>query len=304
MTCINPRLAYKKTNGQFTLAKIGDTAPIASSTLVPCGQCMQCRISHQRQWATRMVHEAKMHSEPSCFLTLTIDDEHRTESRSVDQRDMQLFIKKLRKHLAPRKIRIFYCSEYGETTQREHYHAILFGYMPEDKKDFKKNKQGDMLYTSETLTNKWQKGFVTIGEFNATTAEYCAKYVTKAYIGADKENAYNWTDSDGVVHKRTPPFQRSSNRPGLGAAFYEKYKADMYPHDTCIIDGKNRPIPKAYDRKYKKDHPEEYLALKARRNDKFTTNLNNDPHQKTKSFRRAQAEILKQNLNLKKRDQT
>jgi hypothetical protein len=304
MTCINPRLAYKKTNGQFTLAKIGDTAPIASSTLVPCGQCMQCRISHQRQWATRMVHEAKMHSEPSCFLTLTIDDEHRTESRSVDQRDMQLFIKKLRKHLAPRKIRIFYCSEYGETTQREHYHAILFGYMPEDKKDFKKNKQGDMLYTSETLTNKWQKGFVTIGEFNATTAEYCAKYVTKAYIGADKENAYNWTDSDGVVHKRTPPFQRASNRPGLGATFYEKYKADMYPHDACIIDGKPRPVPKAYDRKYKKDHPEEYLALKARRNDKFTTNLNNDPHQKTKSFRNAQAEILKQNLNLKKRDQT
>jgi hypothetical protein len=303
MTCLNPRLAYKKTNGQYTLAKIADTAAIERSTLVPCGQCMQCRISHQRQWATRMVHEAKMHQD-SCFVTLTIDDDHRNESHSLDQRDMQLFIKKLRKKLSPQKIRIFWAGEYGEDTLREHYHAIIFGYFPTDKELFRKNKYGDQLYTSKLLSDTWAKGFVTIGEFNSTTADYCAKYVTKAYIGKDKENAYNWTDIDGVVHKRLPPLQRASNRPGLGAAFYEKYKSDMYPHDSCIVDGKKRPVPKAYDRKYRKEHPEEFLALKARRNDKFTTVLNNDPHQKTKSFRNAKKVILEQQLYVNKRNQT
>jgi hypothetical protein len=304
MTCINPRLAYKKTNGEITLAKIGDTAPIGQSMLVPCQQCMECRINKQRQWSTRMVHEAKMHDE-SCFLTLTISDEHRNPTHSVDKRDMQLFMKKLRKHLEPKKIRVFFCAEYGSTTLREHYHAIIFGYMPIDKKEFQKNKQGNMLYTSESLSKIWAKGHVTIGEFNSTTADYCAKYVTKAYIGADKENAYNWIDGDtGEVIQRTPPFQSSSRRPGLGVDFFKKYKSDMYNEDHAIVDGKPRPIPKAYDRLFKAEHPEEFQIIKRKRNDAFTQALNADPHKKTLSMRRAKKVILAQQLKLNKRDQT
>ena len=303
MTCINPRLAYKKTNGQFTLAKIGDNAPIEKSVLVGCGQCMACRVSHQRQWATRMVHESYMHKD-SCFITLTIDDEHRSPTRSVDQREMQLFIKKLRQALKPQKIRIFYCSEYGTKSEREHYHAILFGYMPEDRKAYKKNKQGDMLYTSATLDRAWGKGFVTVGEFNSTTADYCAKYVTKAYIGADKENAYNWVDENGEIIKRNPPFQRSSNRPGLGATFYEKYKDQLIAHDGTTVDGKPRPLPKYYDRLIKRENPDAYAEIKHKRNEKYIQNLNSDQHQKTKSFRNASKVILEQQLNINKRDQT
>ena len=303
MTCINPRLAYRKTNGQFTLAKIGDTAPIEKSVLVGCGQCMACRISHQRQWATRMVHEAKMHSE-NCFLTLTIDDENRNPTHTVDQRDMQLFIKRLRKELSPMKIRVFYCAEYGSTTAREHYHAIIFGWMPEDKTPLKTNRQGDVLYTSETLSRLWSKGMVSVGQFNSTTADYCAKYVTKAYIGKDKENAYNWVDENGEIIQRKPPFQRASNRPGLGSTFYEKFKSDMYPHDFTIVDGKQRPVPKAYDRKLMKEDPDLYQDIKRKRNEKFIQTLNQDQHQKTKSFRKAQKALLEQSLNINKRDQT
>jgi len=303
MTCINPRLAYRKTNGQFTLAKIGDTAPIEKSTLVPCGQCMACRISHQRQWATRMVHESYSHKE-SCFITLTIDDINRNDTHSVDQRDMQLFIKRLRKQLEPMKIRIFYCAEYGTKSLREHYHAILFGYMPKDKIPYKRNQQGDMLYTSQTLANLWKKGFVTIGEFSSATADYCAKYVTKAYIGKDKENAYNWVDENGEIIQRTPPFQSSSKRPGLGSDFYDKYKDQLYAHDETVIDGKIRPVPKAYDRKYKKENPELFAQVKRKRQDKMTHNLNQDPHQKTKSYRNASKIILEQQLHINKRDQT
>jgi hypothetical protein len=177
--------------------------------------------------------------------------------------------------------------------------------MPIDKKEFQKNKQGNMLYTSESLSKIWAKGHVTIGEFNSTTADYCAKYVTKAYIGADKENAYNWIDGDtGEVIQRTPPFQSSSRRPGLGVDFYKKYKDDMYNEDHAIVDGKPRPIPKAYDRLFKAENPDQFQIIKRKRNDAFTQALNADPHKKTLSMRRAKKVILSQQLKLNKRDQT
>ena len=301
MSCINPRIAYKKTNGQYTLKRIGDNAPIANPILVPCQQCMPCRIVLLRQWATRMCHEAKMHDE-NCFLTLTIDDDHRRPDRSVDSKCMELFLKRLRKHLNPIKISYYYCAEYGETTKREHYHAIIFGYMPPDRKQFARNKQGDPLYNSETLNRLWGLGFVTVGNFTPTTADYCAKYVTKAQFNKNDDDFYSWVNDDGEVIKRQQPFQRMSKRPALGFAFYDKYKADMYPHDQTIIEGKPRPIPKAYDRKYRKQDPDGFQLLKRKRADKFTQNLNQDPYQKTRQFRVAQSTILNQKLNLKGRE--
>jgi len=301
MSCINPRIAYKKTNGQFTLKKIGDDAPIANSVLVPCQQCMNCRINYQRQWATRMVHESKMH-EQSSFLTLTINDENRRPDHSLDQRQMQLFLKRLRKSLQPKKISYFYCAEYGENTKREHYHAVIFGYMPSDRKQVSRNKQGDPLYQSESLNALWKMGNVIIGNFTPTTADYCSKYVTKAYIGNNKEDAYSWVNDQGEVIKREPPFQRASKRPALGFSFYDKYKTDMYPHDQVIIEGKPRSVPKAYDRKFRKEDPDAFQLIKRNRSDQLTKNLNQDPYQKTKQFRIAQTTILEQNLKLKPRE--
>jgi predicted nucleic acid-binding Zn ribbon protein len=124
------------------------------------------------------------------------------------------------------------------------------------------------------------------------------------YIGNDKANAYNWINEYGEIIQRTPPFQRASNHPGLGFSFYEKYKSDMYPHDHCIVDGKERPIPKAYDRKFRKENPEEYARIKRIRNEKFTKHLNEQPYLKTKTFRKATQTILEQNLNLNQRNQT
>lgn len=66
---------------------------------LPCGQCVGCRLERSRQWAVRCVHEAQMHSE-NCFITLTFSPEAldmRSNPMSVDVRDFQLFMKKLRK---------------------------------------------------------------------------------------------------------------------------------------------------------------------------------------------------------------
>ena len=53
--------------------------------------------------------------EKSSFITLTFNDEElnkRANPSSVDVRDFQLFMKRLRKK--HKKIRFFHCGEYGE----------------------------------------------------------------------------------------------------------------------------------------------------------------------------------------------
>ena len=81
---------------------------------------MGCRVSRSQQWAIRIVHEASQH-EANCFLTLTYDGEHIPDSYSVSVREVQLFMKRLRKKLG-HPVRYFACGEYGDHGHRPHYH--------------------------------------------------------------------------------------------------------------------------------------------------------------------------------------
>lgn len=68
---------------------------------ISCGQCIGCRLERSRQWAVRCLHEASLY-EDNCFITLTFDDNHlfkRNNPASLDIRDFQLFMKRLRKSL-------------------------------------------------------------------------------------------------------------------------------------------------------------------------------------------------------------
>lgn len=300
--CTSPRLAYKKTNGQYTLAAIGTNAPIDGALTVPCGQCMECRITQTRNWATRMVLEAKMHEE-NCFITLTYDEDNRPKNKSLTKDDMQKFLKRYRKKLSPLKIRYYMTGEYGETTFREHYHLCIFGHMPEDKKPFKKNKHGDIIYTSEMLSKLWGKGFVTVGNFNATTAEYCAKYITKAIIGTQADQAYTITNMEtGELTKRSAPFQTMSRNPGLGTTFYKQYKDGIWTTDSIVIDGRERNVPPFFDNLLKKEDPALLQAIKRKRADKNNDWINQNPDTQTRQGLKAKETIIKQKLHLKTRD--
>ena len=94
-------------------------------TSVPCGRCMGCRLEKSRQWAVRCVHEAKFY-EDNCFVTLTYAPEHLPKDGSLNRKHVQDFIKRLRRRLDDRKIRVFYCGEYGDKLRRPHYHLCLF----------------------------------------------------------------------------------------------------------------------------------------------------------------------------------
>ncbi len=157
---------------------------------VPCGKCLGCRINRSRGWVFRMLAEATNYKPADIsFLTLTYDDEHLPQG--LKKVDVQLFLKRLRKFYEPRTIRYFFCGEYGETTKRPHYHAIIYGV--------------GQFELNLTISALWKLGFSVVGDANIEAIQYVAGYVTKKITYKEQ-------------NKDLPPeFILTSRRPGLGA---------------------------------------------------------------------------------------
>ena len=214
MQCLNP-LVVKNPN----LFVNGD---MRQTILVPCGHCIACRIARSREWAVRLLHESEFWDD-FCFVTLTYDDEHLTFP-SLVPRDLTLFFKKLRKDLGDRKIKYYACGEYGDRFGRPHYHAIIFGLSPKDKK---------------LIDDNWQKGFVKIGCVTYDSCRYVAGYVQKKLYGkASKEY-----EDKGIV----APFSRMSK--GLGERYVDKYWNKLYDMNTVTVRGVPMGLPRYYQKK-------------------------------------------------------
>jgi hypothetical protein len=213
---------------------------------LPCGQCIGCRLDRAQQWAIRCYHEASMHQH-NAFVTLTYDNQNIPVHHSLHVREWQLFMKKLRKHFAPSKIRFFACGEYGPKTLRPHYHALLFNCYFPDQKLLKTLPNNQKLYTSETLTSIWGYGLPTIGAVNYSTAGYVARYVVKKYTGKLADNHYfRVSPIDGNTYRVMPEFSVQSRMPGIGSTWFDKYKSDCFPSDFLIVDGHKVPVPRFY----------------------------------------------------------
>ena len=94
-----------------------------------CGQCLPCRIVKRRIWTHRIMLEAQMHEKCS-FLTLTYDPENEPPGRTLDPDDVQLWMKRFRERLRSEYgifVRQYLIGEYGDETQRPHYHSAPFG---------------------------------------------------------------------------------------------------------------------------------------------------------------------------------
>lgn len=167
-------------------------APFMNGVLpCPCGQCTPCRINRRRVWTHRILLESYI-TRPSCFLTLTYDDDHVPKDGSLNPRHVQLFVKRLRKDLPAGSLRYFFVGEYGDDSFRPHYHAALFGLGPEH----------------EGLCNSaWKKGFVYSGDLTPRSAQYIAGYVVKKMTGF----------SDSRLAGKYPEFARMSLKPAIGA---------------------------------------------------------------------------------------
>lgn len=229
---------------------------------VRCGKCSGCRLEYARQMSIRCIHESMMH-EQNCFVTLTYNNENLPVNGSVDKRDIELFIKRLRRHIEPEAVYYYGCAEYGSRLRRPHYHGIFFGYDPPDKKLYKDGSKRTgrfrlqdydkfSIYTSESLEKIWSKGYCTVGKVTLESAGYVARYVSKKVDGYKGKEYYNGKEPEfSFISKRIP--QVDGTRGGIGKSWYLKYKGDVYPKDYFHLDGKRFKPPRYYDKLYLRD---------------------------------------------------
>lgn len=201
-------------------------------------------------WKTRIHHEAKMH-ELNCFVTLTFADQHLPPDMSVSVRDIQLFMKRLRKRSG--KVRFFACGEYGDLDKRPHYHLILFGYDFPDRKPWSKTKSGHVQDRSAILESLWPFGFSTVGTVTHQSAGYVARYVLKKINGQRAEDHYQHLNPfTGEFCRVRPEFARMSTKPAIGHSWFVANQRDAFPSDFVVIDGSKKPIPSYYLKQLKK----------------------------------------------------
>lgn len=215
------------------------------------------------------MHEAQMH-ELSCFVTLTYDDEHLPPEQTLIKAHFQNFMKRLRKfHDSDNpgsKIRFFHVGEYGGTTKRPHYHAMLFGIDFADKKQHSKTPTGDTLYISETLDKIWGHGFCTIGAVSIESAGYVARYCVDKINGEMAEEHYKRVNLEtGEITSVLPEYATMSLKPGIGATWYEKFHKDVFPTDTVVASGKEQLPPKYYTRLLARQSEKLEAKIKAKR---------------------------------------
>lgn len=233
---------------------------------LPCGKCTGCRLDKAQEWAVRSIHESRLYNQNS-FITLTFDNEHLPDDYSVHVRTLQLFMKKLRKKFGA-NIRHYACGEYGDLNLRPHYHALLFNHDFLDKKYYQTTPQGNVLYTSESLSKLWSHGFCTTGDLDYQSAGYCTRYNMKKINGGKAADHY-WREhplSKQMVSVQ-PEFATQSRggrdkKGGLGLGFFFKHKAEILASDFLIIEGRKVPIPRYYLDQLTE---EELNDLKARR---------------------------------------
>lgn len=196
----------------------------------------------------RCMHEAQMH-EQSSFVTLTYNDESLV-SPSLQYRDFQLFMKRLRRQVGP--VRFFACGEYGDEL-RPHFHALLFGLGFPDRKRLKKN-----LYRSPLLEKVWTHGYSSVGSVTYQSAAYVARYSCSKVTGAAAVDHYKRADvGTGEVLDVVPEFGRMSLRPAIGYTWFQKYWPEIArARDGVVVGGKRLPVPRYYDKLLEVTAPE------------------------------------------------
>ena len=122
------------------------------------------------------------------------------------------------------------------------------------------------IYTSEQFTKLWANGICEFGGVTIQSAAYCSRYIMTKVNGDDAEEHYERVDTEtGELYSLIPEYSTMSRNPGIGKAWYDKYKNETYVHDSIIINGREVLPPKYYDRLIEEEMPDLIKAVKARR---------------------------------------
>lgn len=217
----------------------------ALGNVASCGQCHGCRAKWSREWSLRCMHEASLH-ESNSFVTLTYSDKRLPKGGSLVRSDFQKFMKRLRKDIAPQKVRYFYVGEYGENTNRPHYHALLFGVGFVDK-EMLSMRQAFPVFRSRQLEALWSLGLSEIGSVTEKSAGYVCKYLSKRMTGSWAKAKYG---------ERVPEYGCMSRNPGIGAGWIDRFQCEVYAKDGVVVRGAVVKPPRYYDLRAAKSAPE------------------------------------------------
>lgn len=233
--------AWRTASGEVRLNRaIPDAAPLA----LPCGGCLGCRQARAKEWTLRCTMEQQQHDK-TAFATLTYSEEKQPDFGTLQPDHLSDFIKRFRERIRkeelrrkaarPLGIRWFGSGEYGETTARPHYHAILFG----------ANAKQHATLIEET----WGLGHTRVEPVTPARTAYCAGYTSKK-IGFKMQPQRRVDAETGeLLHEWHPPFIRMSRNPGIGGdarTYTQSWRA------YAILNGQHMPVPKYYHEAWKR----------------------------------------------------
>lgn len=191
MTCTNQKTLYLPVRGVET--------PVS----VPCGKCIPCLMNKRSEWSFRLQQEHRV-SSSAHFVTLTYDEKHMRTSRSLNKRDLQLYLKRLRKKDEQSRIRYYAVGEYGSKFGRPHYHLLLF------------NSTEENIRGAWTDSNFKPIGLVHTGKVTEASIAYVTKYCIQ-------KGEY----PDGVEK----PFATMSRRYGIGGHYLSDEQVQWHRDD-------------------------------------------------------------------------
>lgn len=168
-----------------------DVAGVATLVNVPCGKCIPCLMNKRAEWCFRLEQEHRV-SKSAHFVTLTYDQKHLRTDNSLDKRDLQLYLKRLRKKDETQRIRYYAVGEYGSKNGRPHYHIILFNSNETDIRLSWIDSKGAPI------------GLVHVGTVNGASIAYVIKYIIQKQFHNDEKEK---------------PFATMSRRYGIGGHY-------------------------------------------------------------------------------------
>lgn len=177
--------------------------------LIPCGHCSGCRLASSKEWTVRGVLESQLHKY-NYFVTLTYADE--CLPNGLVKKDLQDFLKRFRYYIEKAGLSPFKylcCGEYGQATQRPHYHLILFMDDPIPLFRFGPNR-----FHCSFVSDAWKFGLHEVSNANASTVAYVCGYVNKKI---------NDSSDYGSLQ---PPFRLASRSPAIGRKWFENNGVD------------------------------------------------------------------------------
>lgn len=114
----------------------------------------------------------------------------------------------------------------------------------EDRQFLKRDKRGNPIYISATLSKLWKNGFHSIGALTYDSAKYCAKYMQK----------FNFKDGKKA-------FTLQSRKPAIGYNYAMEHSDSISKTGKVYIDGKEYNAPYQFKQWYSKRLDKAFAAV-------------------------------------------